>query len=85
MIGIERVPIERVLDEVARDGDRHRIGAIGRELGVQREAVVDRRVGGDDGVRGLDRRIVGGAHGDGAVLLLDRRSPACRRTARRRA
>ena len=72
VIGIERVPIERVLDAVARDGDRHRVGAIRRELGVEREAVVDRRIGGDDRLRGLHRRIVGGADGDGAVLLLDR-------------
>ena len=70
VIGIKRVPVERVLDAVALDGDRHRIGAIGRELGVEREAVVDRRIGGDDGVARLHGRVVGGADGDGAVFLL---------------
>ena len=40
MVGIERIPIERVRQRAVRQRERHRVSPIRRLLGVQRDAVL---------------------------------------------
>jgi hypothetical protein len=49
MIGIERVPIERVGNALFGDFGADDIGAIGRLLGMNGKFGLDRGIGGDDG------------------------------------
>ena len=68
VIGLQRVPVQRPRDRVARHAGADRVGEVGRLLGVDGDEVVDGRVGGhDDGP--------GGDHGTG-LGLHPRRAPA---------
>jgi hypothetical protein len=71
VVGIGHVPVERIRQRVAGDAERHGVGAVGRHLAVQLDELVDRRVGGDDGMARCDAGAVLGVHLDALRRGLD--------------
>ena len=84
VVGIERVPVERVRAPSRAAPARDGIGAVRRLLGVDRDPVVDRRVGGDHDRAGAHRRGRLRPHHDLLAVLLDLDARPCRREAGRR-
>ena len=51
VISLQRIPVEPIGEGILRHREGHRVGAVGRLLGMDRVAIVDRRVGSHDGLR----------------------------------
>ena len=81
VVRIGGVPPERVGQRAARHGKRHCVGAVRRLLVVDGDAVVDRRVGGDDDVLRAHRPSRRGLDHDALPILLDADHRRCWRTA----
>ncbi len=71
MVGIERIPVQRVRQGIARNRKRHRVGSVRRHLGMKCEPIHDRRIGGHNGSPGGNRATIGYRDHGPVVPLLD--------------